>query len=167
MTTTTPPRRDFQALEARRFQAVELFRQGHPQAEITRRLKVSRQTASRWHAAWLKKGSKALKAAGRAGRKPRLEETDLRQVEKSLLKGPKAHGFATELWTLPRIATVIHKTTGVHYHPGHVWKVLKSMGWSRQRPMKRAKEQDPQATERWLKHRWPQVKKTPNDVVPG
>jgi transposase len=167
MTTSTRPRRDFQALEARRFQAAELFRQGHPQAEIMRRLKVSRQTASRWHAAWLKDGTKALKAAGRAGRKPRMEKADTRQVEKALLQGPMAHGFSTELWTLDRIATVIHKTSGIRYHRGHVWRLLRAMGWSRQRPTRRAKEQNPKATERWLKHRWPQVKKTPNNVALG
>ena len=65
------------------------------------------------------------------------------------------------------IELVIHKTSGVQYHPGHVWRLLKTMGWSRQRPARRAKEQDPKATERWLKHRWPQVKKTPNDVALG
>jgi transposase len=163
------PRRDFEALESRRLQAVEIFKQSHPhpQAEVFRLLKVSRQTASRWYEAWRDRGAVALKAAGRAGRKPRLDQKVLRQVEKALLQGPKVHGFSTELWTLDRVAAVIRRTSGVEYHPGHVWRVLKRLGWSRQRPMRRAKEKDSAATAQWLKQRWPQLKKTPKNAMPG
>ncbi len=167
MPTLTRPRRDFAGLEARRFAAADLFRHGHAQATIVQRLHVSRQTASRWFHAWHRLGRAALKAAGRAGRKPRLDESSLRQVEATLLRGPKASGFTTDLWTLPRISRVIARTTGVAYHPGHVWKLLRRMGWSRQRPARRAQEQDPAVTARWLKARWPQVKKTQNAARPG
>lgn len=162
MDPTVRPRRDFAALETRRFAAADLFRHGHSQATVVRQLQVSRQTASRWQAAWRSRGRAALKGAGRAGRKPRVEAAALRQVEVVLLRGPKASGFSTDLWTLPRISRVIARTVGVSYHPGHVWKLLRRMGWSRQRPARRAQEQDPLVTARWLKHRWPQVKKTPN-----
>jgi len=162
MPTTVRPRRDFGALESRRLAAADLFRAGHAQATVVHQLHVSRQTASRWHDAWRRLGRAALKAAGRAGRKPRLDAADLRRVETALLRGPEAAGFSTNLWTLPRISQVIERTTDVTYHPGHVWKLLRRMGWSRQRPARRAKEQDPVVTHRWLKHRWPQVKKTLN-----
>ncbi len=128
---------------------------------------MSRQTASRWYEAWQSKGRGALKAAGRAGRKPRLEQAALRKVEAALLEGPLAHGFSTELWTLDRVAKVINRTSGVHYHRGHVWRVLRGMGWSRQRPLRKAKEQDPKAMAHWLKDHWPKVKKTPHDATPG
>lgn len=169
MNTIIRPRRDFEALEVRRLKAVGIFRQNrtHPQAEVVRLLKVSRQTASRWYEAWKGRGVVALKAAGRAGRKPRLEDAALRRVEKALLQGPKVHGFSTELWTLERAATVIRRTSGVEYHPGHVWRVLRRLGWSRQRPLRQAKEKDPVATAHWLKERWPQVKKTPKNTTPG
>jgi len=54
----------------------------------------------------------------------------------------------------------IEKITGVTYHPGHVWKVLRSMGWSRQRPARKAAERDDEAIEQWVNERWPRVKKT-------
>lgn len=169
MNTISRPRRDFKALEDRRLKAVGIFKEDHPhpQAEVVRLLKVSRQTASRWYEVWKDRGAGALKAAGRAGRKPRLENDALLQIEKALLQGPKVHGFSTELWTLDRAATVIRRTCGVDYHPGHVWRVLRRLGWSRQRPLRQAKEKDPAATARWLKERWPQVKKTPKNTMPG
>lgn len=167
MNPTVRPRRDFSALEARRFVAAELFRQGNDQAAVVHRLHVSRQTASRWHDAWRRHGRAALKAAGRAGRRPRLDDVALQRVEAVLLRGPKSAGFSTDLWTLPRISRIIARTSGIQYHPGHVWKLLRRMGWSRQRPARRAKEQDPAVTARWLKHRWPVVKKTQNAETLG
>lgn len=166
MATASSTQRDFKALEARRMEAVALFKQGKSQAEATRALGVSRQTASRWYAAWKAHGKKGLKAAGRAGRKPRLAPKQLREIEAQLLRGPKAHGYATELWTLPRIAKVIKETCGVSYHPGHVWRLLRQMGWSCQKPTRRAKERDEEAIERWVKVQWPRIKKKPDACEP-
>ncbi|MDQ3543945.1 MAG: winged helix-turn-helix domain-containing protein, partial [Actinomycetota bacterium] len=71
----------------------------------------------------------------------RLSEAELGRVDRALREGPRVHGFATDLWTLDRVATVIEATTGVRYHPGHVWKLLRDrLGWSRQRPARRAVE---------------------------
>jgi len=165
MATTSSTRRDFKALEARRMEAAALFKQGKSQAEVVRTLHVSRQTASRWHADWKDRGRKGLKAAGRAGRKPRLTSKQIRQIEAQLLQGPKAHGYATELWTLPRIAKIIKKTCGVSYHPGHVWRLMRQMRWSCQKPVRRAKERDEAAIERWVKEKWPRIKKKPNACV--
>lgn len=153
-------RRDFKALEHRRYEAAKLFEKGQPQAEVVRRFKTSRQTASRWYHAWRKHGLTGLKGAGRAGRKPRLDKAAKKRLEAELLKGPAAWGFSTHLWTLERVTHVIWKTCHVRYHPRHVWRILRSLGWSRQRPSKKAKERDEEAIARWVKVRWPQVKKT-------
>ena len=107
-----------------------------------RALGVSRQTAHQWYHRWRRGGWRGLKAAGRVGRKPRLDRRQLGRVEKALLRGPRAHGFATELWTPPRVATVITRLTGIHYHPGHVWYLLRALHWSLQRPARRARERD-------------------------
>jgi transposase len=80
-------------------------------------------------------------------------------VEKALLKGAQAHGFNSNLWTLWRVARVIEQQTGVHYHPGHVWRVLQRMRWSLQRPAKRAKERNAEAVEEWKEEAWPELKK--------
>src|SRR5437016_8217075 len=134
--------RDVAALEARRFEAARLFARGTGQAAVMRALGVSRQTAHQWYHRWRRGGRQGLKAVGRLGRKPRLDQRQLGRVETALLQGPRRHGFATELWTLPRVATVIARLTGVRYHPGHVWYLLRGLQWSLQRPTRRARERD-------------------------
>jgi transposase len=154
------PRRDFQQMDQRRNQAGRWFAAGKKiLAAIARELKVSRQSVSRWYAEWRRGGAPALRGAGRAGRKPKLNRQQLRHVEKALRQGARTHGFGTDLWTLPRVARLIERVTGVHYHPGHVWKILGAMDWSLQRPSKQARERDPQKVKQWLTQRWPAVKK--------
>jgi transposase len=167
VTARVAPRRDFKAMEERRMQAARLFRQGVSQAEVARRLEVSRQSVSRWYADWSEGGKQALRGAGRAGRLPKLSTAQLRKIDRELRKGPLAHGYDTELWTLARVAEVIEALTGVSYHPGHVWRVLKQLGWSRQRPARRAVERDEEAIAVWRATEWPRVKKTPAAEGPG
>jgi transposase len=146
-------------LEKRRLRAARLFAKGKSQAEVARALGVSRQSISRWYDAWQTEGESGLAAAGRAGRKPKLTAAQLGQVEQELLRGPLAHGYTTVLWTLPRIAALIAKLTGVKYHPGHVWRIMQAFDWSLQRPEHRAKERDDEAITHWQRRRWPQRKR--------
>jgi transposase len=161
------PARDFDAMLRRRRRAAQLFRQGKTKAEVARELEVSRQSVSRWHADWMAGGTTALRGAGRAGRLPRLDDADLRRVERRLKKGPLASGYPTDMWTLQRVAEVIQSETGVTYHPGHVWRILGQLGWSRQRPARRALERNDEAIAHWVKREWPRVKKTPDGGGPG
>ena len=113
MATHGGPRRDFQALEFRRQRAARLFAGGQKtQGAIARLLDVSRQSVMRWYHAWRASGRAGLKAAGRAGRKPRLESRQLAAIETALHHGPVAAGFTTTLWTLPRVAVVIERVRG-------------------------------------------------------
>jgi transposase len=167
-TAASGRRRDFEGMEQRRKRAARLFARGVPQAEVARQLEVSRQSVSRWHADWQAGGTNALKAAGRAGRLPRLSAAQLRRIDQVLRQGPRAHGFATDLWTLERVAAVIEAQTGVVYHPGHVWKLLRDkLGWSRQRPARRAVERDDDAIAAWIATDWPRIKRGPDDAEPG
>ncbi|HEV8614152.1 MAG TPA: helix-turn-helix domain-containing protein, partial [Methylomirabilota bacterium] len=100
-------------MEARRLQAAPLFARGESQAAVARQLGVTTAAVNHWHRAWRAQGRTGLKAAGRAGRKPRLGPPELRRIEHALRAGPEAHGFATALWTLPRVAVVIKRLTGV------------------------------------------------------
>ena len=79
----------------------------------------------------------------------------------ALLAGPAAHGYKTVLWTLPRVAALIEKLTGVRYHPGHVWRLLGASGFSCQRPERRALERDEKAIRHWQRVQWPALKKRP------
>ena len=121
----------------------------------------------RWYRAWRKGGRAALRAAGRAGRKPRLAPEQMGRIEAALRQGPRAHGFRTNLWTLPRVARMIKHLTGVQYHPGHVWRLLGAIDWTLQRPAKRAKERNEAAIQHWITTRWPAVKKTLGGAAPG
>lgn len=160
-------RRDFAALEARRLQAARLFARGASQGDVAKALEVSRVSAHHWYHAWKDQGRGGLKGAGRAGRKPQLTGADLGPVERALRTGPRAQGFPTELWTLPRVALLIERLTGVRHHPGHVWRILRRLGWSLQRPARRARERDEAAIAQWKTRRWAQLKKTPVASVRG
>jgi transposase len=152
-------RRDFEALEKRRLAAEKLLAAGIHQAEVARRLGVHRQSVCRWDAARRTGGKEALRKAGRAGRLPRLSHNQKQQIKSALRAGPQAHGYATALWTIGRVAALIEEQTGIKYHPGHVWKILRHLGWSSQRPVGRALERNEPAIAHWKNKQWPALKK--------
>ncbi|MGC2832203.1 MAG: winged helix-turn-helix domain-containing protein [Candidatus Acidiferrum sp.] len=154
-------RRDFDALERRRFQALRLLRQGLNQSEVARRLRVGRQSVARWASLERQGGERALRQAGRAGRKPRLTQRQKVRLEQRLLAGPERLGYETSLWTSERVADLIAQEFKVRYHPGHVWKILVALGWSCQRPTGRALERNEEAIRHWRKITWPDIKKKP------
>ena len=121
-----------------------------------------------WHTRFTQGGLDALRSRGPTGLNPRLSATRLARVEQALLQGARANGFDTDLWTLERVAVVITQLTGVRYHPGHVWSILRRrLGWTLQRPERRAVERDEQAIARWVAHEWPRIKKGPPQNRPG
>lgn len=154
-------KRDFQALERRRLEAARLLARGVGEAEVARRVGVHRQSVNRWAKQLAEQGRKGLKHPGRAGRKPRLSVGELRRIERALKRGPEALGYGTSLWTTERVAELIERECGVRFHPGHVWRILRQLGWSCQRPVGKARERDEKAIAHWKKVRWPAVKKTP------
>ncbi len=152
-------RKDQSALERRRLKAAKLFRQKVKHAEIARRLGVSRAAVRQWYVLWQTGGQEALKTPAPLGRKPKLAGKDLRTVERLLVAGPEAAGYATGLWTLERIATMIRAETGVRYETGSVWYVLGRLGWTSQRPETRARERNEAAIARWQRTTWPALQK--------
>jgi transposase len=154
--------------QARRERAAELFAQGHSQAEVARQLDVSRQSASRWHAGWQASGTTGLQSRGPTGRRPKVPDNALEGIEQALLQGAQAHGFATEVWTLDRIAVVIQGLTGVALSNPSVWRLLRNrLGWTVQRPEGQAKERDEEAIQHWVAYEWPRIKKGPARNPPG
>jgi transposase len=136
-------------------QAGALFAAGHTQAEVARTLGVARQNVSRWHARWQAGGLNALASRGPTGPDPRLSDAQRAAIDQVLRAGARAQGFDTDHWTLARIRAVIERLTGIAYHPGHVWKLLRRMGWRLQRPARRAVERDELAIARWVAEDWP------------
>ncbi len=116
--------RDHAELEKRRRQAARMFDKGLSAPEVARHLGVARQVVYRWLETWQAGGTAALASKGPAGPKAKIAPAQAAQVVKALIEGPAAHGHKTQLWTLPRVATLIEELTGVRYHPGHVWRLL-------------------------------------------
>ena len=152
-------KRDFVALEKRRFDAIRLFKKDLNNSEIGRRLKVSNQTVSRWRKEHQEGGNAALKGAGRAGRLPCLNEADKTRLVELLLQGPGSLGYETPLWSCERVAHLIEKNFEVDYHPGHVWRILRQLNWSVQQPVGRALERNEALIDDWKRRRWPEIKK--------
>jgi transposase len=161
-------RRDFEALRQRRMQAADMFRRGKRQVDVAEKLGVSQPTASRWYQLWVAGGRAALVGAGRAGRRPKLSAEQLAQVEAALVKGPKANGFPTEMWTLARVAEVIERVTGVRHGTTQTWTLLRErLGWSVQRPARRARERNDEAIATWVREDWPRIKKARGGAARG
>lgn len=153
--------RDFAGLRRRRIRAGRLLRQGVAQAEVARRVGVSRKTVSVWGQTLAQRGVDALHGARRAGRKPKLNEAQRLQLVTALKAGALAQGYAAELWTLPRVRNLIRELTGQAYSESGVWHVLRNLGFSCQRPTGRAIQRNESAIRNWKTRRWPALKKTP------
>jgi len=148
-------------LEARRLRAMEYWNQGLQPVEIARKIGVDRRSVRRWKASFLRAGLEAIRSKPLPGRPPRLGRQEKKRLEAVLLRGARAAGYSTDLWTCPRVAQIIHRTFGVRYHVDHIGRVLHSLGWSPQKPQRRAVERDEAAIQNWVKADWPRVKKTP------
>jgi len=154
-------RRDFEALEERRLKAAALLRKGLSEAEVSRQVGVHRQSVNRWARTLKESGRTGLRKAGRAGRKPRLTRGELSRVKAIVKAGAERFGFTTGLWTSWRVGKVIEEEFGVKFHPGHVWRLLRQLGFTPQRPVGKALERDEDAIRWWKERRWPALKKTP------
>lgn len=153
-------------LERRRLRALSLLNEGLLPVEVAERVGVDRRSVRRWKAAARSGGRQALRARPTPGRPPKLQVRHRRRLEALLLKGARAAGFSTELWTCARVAAVIERRFGVRYHVDHVGRLLHELGWSPQKPTRRAVERDEEAIRRWVHQTWPRVKKTPAAARP-
>jgi len=126
-------------LQARRRRAVAMLGQGPGVCEVARRVGVWPGSLVRWRDACRRAGEEGLRAKRHPGARPacglhadrpKLAPGERPELAELLLKGPLAHGYRTDLWTLQRVAQLIEKHFGVRYHPGSVWRLLRAMGWS-------------------------------------
>jgi len=153
------PKGSAEELERRRRRAVQLMRQGESPTLIARILGVSRQSLYRWRD-MARADPKGLAAKPPPGRKRRLSDAQLAQLEKLLLKGAQSHGWANNLWTAPRVTEVIRRHFGIKLHPEHVRNILKRrLGWTSQKPERRARERNDEEIERWRREEFPRIKK--------
>ncbi|WP_369228034.1 winged helix-turn-helix domain-containing protein [Streptomyces sp. R39] len=137
-----------------------MFGQGRTSTEIARILEVSDESVRRWRRVWEEGGADALRRRPATGRPPKLDDTQVEQVRTALERGAQAHGFEADLWTLERVGLVAERMTGVSLSRASVWRLLTGrLGWSLQRPERRAVERDESEIARWIAHEWPRIKK--------
>lgn len=147
-------------LERRRLRALALLKEGLLPVEVARRVGVDRRSVRRWKAAAGRRGKAGVRAKAAPGRPPKLDPEHKRRLEALLLEGAQAAGFHTDLWTCPRVAELIQGRFGVRYHVDSIGRLLHDLDWSPQKPARRALERDERAIRRWVRERWPRVKKT-------
>ncbi len=145
--------------EQRRLEAIALLEQGWSGSEVARHFGVTPAAVSQWKAAYQRHGPDAMKSTPHTGRPAKVTAKQLEHLEKLLLQGPEKHGYTTALWTLSRVVAVIKKHFGICYDPSGIWHLLVRMGWSCQKPERRARERDEEAIAAWRKNDWPHIKK--------
>lgn len=158
-------KRDLKEMEARRRRGMRMLKRGIAQAEVARELGVSRQTVSVW-ARRLADDPQAWRRRP-LGKPGGLTAADKRKLAKLLLKGAVANGFPTELWTLARVGKLIAREFGPSYSNVHVMRLLRDLGFSCQKPEKRALQRDEAAIAEWKAKRWPLLKKGSSDISVG
>jgi transposase len=139
--------------------AISLLEEGCSQSEVARKLGVSPSAVSQWKQAHAQGGNDALLAQVHPGPTPKLSPKQCQRLIEFLKQGPRRHGWSTELWTLPRVAELIARKFGVQYDQSGAWRLLRRLGWSCQKPQRRARERDEAAIDRWRKSDWPRIKK--------
>jgi transposase len=145
-------------LEWRRFRALHLLEEGWSRHDIAEALGVSRMSLSRWLARAREGGPDALCAHPSPGAPPKLSAAQKRLIPEFLWHGAEAYGFRGEVWTRARVAQVIEEEFGVHYHKGHVGKLLQELRWTPQAPIRRALQRDAEAIRRWRAEVWPELR---------
>ena len=143
-------------LERRRRRAVELVEQGESPTTVARILGVRTPSIHRWRR--MAQQPHGLDARPIPGPTPRLSDYQLRKLERLLHQGAKKHGWANELWTADRVARLLRQRFGVSFHPEHVRKILKRrLGWTSQKPRRKARERDDKEVQRWLGDELPRI----------
>ena len=145
----------------RRVRAGRMLLAGKTPAQAAQAVGVARQTAYAWKAVLDEGGIDALRAMPSRGRPARLGAEQLQALGRMLLDKPTDHGFGTELWTLKRIGVLVERQYGVKFGQTQIWRILGGLGFSVQKPERRAIERDEDAVQSWKRKTWPGLKKKP------
>ena len=160
------PKGSAEVLARRRRRALTLLDEGLSLNEVARRMDCQASSVMRWRDTRDRVGDKVFEVGVSPGRPARLTSAQKKRLVRLLLKGPMAHGYSTDLWTCHRIARLIRREFGVRYHRDHMGRLMHQLGWSYQKPERRALERDEEAIDRWKRKDWPRVKKTLRGWVP-
>jgi transposase len=150
-----------QQLEQRRLEAIALLDEGLSPEEVRVRLRVSRRSVDRWRQAVREQGREALAAVPHPGRASFLTDRQQEDLIERLIAGARSQGFDTDLWTCPRVQALIERRYKVTYHVDHLPRLLRRLGFTPQKPLRRALERDEEAIATWVRKDWRRIKKRP------
>ena len=146
---------------ASRLHAVALNMEGRTAPQIADFLKVHRTKVCQWLGRWRKDGVNGILEGHRSGRPGRLSEKQHTTLTDILDSGPVAYGFNSGVWTCPMVARIIEDEFSISYHPAHVSRILHELDFSVQRPKKILAQADKTLQSRWIRRRYPDIKKKP------
>lgn len=146
---------------ANRLHAVVLNMEGKTAPEIADVLKVHRSNVCLWFERWQRDGVEGILEGHRPGRPPTISERQRQELADILESGPVAYGFTSGVWTCPMVVRVIEDAFSLSYHPAHVSRILHSLGFSVQRPQKVLARADKTLQSKWVRYRYPDLKKKP------
>ena len=147
-------------MEERRLEGGQLLKAGKlSQAEIARRLGISRTTVSDWAKTIEAKGIKGLRKRKAAGSASKLSAEQKQKLKKMLDRGALVYGFPTDRWTLERVRQLIQEECKVSYHRNYLNRLLRKLGYSPQKPLPQAVEQEEELVKAWLQQDWSRIKK--------
>ena len=147
--------------EGRRLRALALHEAGWTGKQIAEALGVTRGAVSQWLTRAREGGREALRRRSAPGATPKLTTGQREQLPEKLAKGAEAYDFIGDVWTTKRVAQVIRQEFGVQYHPAHVSRLLRALGWSVQKPIRRATQRDEAAIATWREQIWPALQAKP------
>jgi len=153
------PQGNAQSLEQRRLRAIRLLKAGEPYRDVASIVGASLSSVVRWQQSYRSQGKRGLRVKPSPGRTPLLNQHQRERLAQVLLQGPMEAGYETNLWTLRRIAEVIRREFAVRYTIPNVWRLMRDMGWTCQKPTKRDRERNEKAIQYWKRHVWPRIKK--------
>ena len=146
--------------EYRRLRAWQMYQEGWTQAQIAHALAVTSGAVAQWIVRARKDGAESLKRRIASGPTPRLDEEQLKRLDELLRRGAEAFGFRGAVWTQERVACVIEREFGVSYHWAHMYRILRRIGFSQQKPIRRATQRKEAAIKEWQEERWPALRES-------
>lgn len=144
---------------ARRLLAIAMLAKGMRGVDVAKALGMTPRTIYKWKKLYAEGGEDAILAKPGQGQKPKLTEQQRQDLIGRLLAGPQTEGFSTDVWTSPRIAEVTKRHYNVEYHVNYIPSLMKSLGFSCQKPERQARERDEKAISTWKRKDWPRIKK--------
>lgn len=150
-----------EALETIRIMAVRRVEEGEAPSDVIRSYGFCRTTIYRWIRRAREHGEAGLRAVKATGRPPELTVKQKQTVAGWITgRDPRQYGFDFGLWTRQIIAELIELRFEISLSVSTVGRLLKELGITPQKPVRRAYERDDEAVERWMKQEYPKLRRS-------